>query len=504
MPTEIELPPPIQKLREQVSRMLDTLPPPTPVAATVVFKVDRAQEDEFVRNSDVLAAATRRLPGCSVFAYHEHKPWHEGQSEPGVVQFLIYENWQTRDLFRAQWDSDHLKKFQSLVGGWIKGLPDLNFYYGWSETDEGRVAKTGQRTCWDGRGRPVDCAGTGQDGEYQPGQEWPAPRFAARGDGTVTDRLTGLVWLQDADAFGLQPWERALAEARVLASGHHGLSDGSQPGDWRLPTIRELFSVIDYGHADPILPQGHPFRGVTPSVYWSSTTLAAAPTLAWMMTLGIGPTVFDLKINANRMWPVRAGNSSGVPKTGQTQCWNARGEDVTGRPEAVGQDGQLRPGTPWPTPRFADQGDGTVADNLTGLVWLKNANPFEMRTWEQALMDCAALSSGSDGLTDGSAPGDWRLPTIREIESVVDYGRFGPSVAGGGQGFDRLRPSSYWTSTSVAGAPSEAMFIILGVGPAIFESKEHPFFVWPVRDRKPSGAPARAAADAASGRGGVR
>jgi hypothetical protein len=124
-----------------------------------------------------------------------------------------------------------------------------------------------------------------------------------------------------------------------------------------------------------------------------------------------------------------------------------------------------------------------VTDNLTGLVWLKNANPFGFRTWEQALRDCNNLAHGSYGLSDGSKRGDWHLPNIKEIESLVDYNRFGPCLPEG-HPFVEVRPSSYWTSTTVALAPSEAMFIILGVGPAIFENKEHPFFVWPVKSRR--------------------
>ena len=83
-------------------------------------------------------------------------------------------------------------------------------------------------------------------------------------------------------------------------------------------------------------------------------------------------------------------------------------------------------------------------------------------------------------MSDDSQPGDWSLPNIREAESLVDYGMVGPCLPQG-HPFDNVRPSSYWTSTSVAAAPSEAMFIIYGVGPSIFENKQHPFFVWPVK-----------------------
>lgn len=482
---------PIADLRAQVAQMLATLDPGTPIAATVVFKVKQAQETTFIKNSDALAQATRRLPGCNVFAYHEQKPWHDGQQQPGVVQYLIYEDWETVEFFRAQWDSAHLEQFQQTVGELVTTLPDLNFYYGWSDLSAGgRVAKTGQKKCYNASAAVIACAGTGQDGATQAGAAWPNPRFMDNGNGTVTDRLTELIWLKDADRFGEVTWEQALANARSLASGSCGLTDGSKAGDWRLPNIRELFSLIDYSAADPIIPADHVFTNVRSSIYWTSTTLAAAPTLAWMMTLGIGPTVFDLKLNPNRMWPVR-GKSTRIARTGQQHCYDPKDANLLNPFQffncaGTGEDGEQQAGVAWPAPRFADNGNGTVTDQLTGLVWLKNANPFGPKTWEQALQACNALASGSYGLGDDSRPGDWRLPNIKEIESLVNYGAFAPCLPEGwDKVFTGVQPSSYWTSTSVAHAPAEAMFIILGVGPAIFENKEHPFFVWPVRNRLP-------------------
>jgi quinol monooxygenase YgiN len=480
-----DLNPLIDQLRAQVTQMLNSLPQALPIATVVIFQVDQTKEDTFKRMANALTEATRKLPGCNVFAFHKGLQ----PKVPNAVEYAIYEDWETTALFRTQWASQHLQDFQYNLGGLLVALPDLRWYEGWREyrqtivRTEAPVAQTGQKQCWNPRGVPIDCTGTGQDGEKQAGVPWPDPRFTDNRDGTVTDNLTGLVWLQDADRFGEVPWEEALTHARNLASGSRGLTDGSVAGAWRLPTIRELFSLIDYGTADPTIPAGQPFTNVRPSIYWTSTTLAAAPTLAWMMTLGIAPTVFDLKINANRMWPVRHGETARVARTGQQKCWNVRGEEIPCA--GTGQDGDIRAGVAWPTPRFTDNGDGTVTDNLTRLVWLKNADPFGWRTWEQALRDCNELASGRYGLTDGSVANEWRLPNIREIESLVDYNNVGPCLPTG-HPFVNVRPSSYWTSTSVAAAPTQAMFIILGVGPSIFESKEHPFFVWPVRDQRPA------------------
>ena len=63
----------------------------------------------------------------------------------------------------------------------------------------------------------------------------------------------------------------------------------------------------------------------------------------------------------------------------------------------------------WYHREFTDNNDGTVTDNQTGLIWLKEANCFGLRNWNEALTDCNGLASGSCGLTDGSNVGDWEV-----------------------------------------------------------------------------------------------
>jgi hypothetical protein len=70
--------------------------------------------------------------------------------------------------------------------------------------------------------------------------------------------------------------------------------------------------------------------------------------------------------------------------------------------------------------RFVVCGDGAVKDNLTGLFWLENANCFGTLNWADANIPAAQLGDGQWGLTDGSSPGDWRLPTEAEWQVVVD------------------------------------------------------------------------------------
>jgi quinol monooxygenase YgiN len=484
-------PPSIDDLRAEVSAMLDRLDPAAPIAATVTFLVDPDQEAEFVRRAQALADATRLLPGDEVFVFHKREAI--SGPDPDPPEYVIYEDWDSVAHFRRQWDSPHLIKFQHGVGELLadpaRSPPDLRFFHGTRDTGapgghaKAPVLATGQTKCWDWRGKEIDGEGSGQDGALRAGVPIPRPRFHDNHDGTVTDRLTGLIWLKDADRFGEVTWAEALQKANELAGGGVGLNDGSRERDWRLPNIVELRSLIDYSSRESILAHGHPFTDVQQAIYWTSSTLVSSPELAWMSTLAIGPSVFDLKVNTARMWPVRGGERGRLPRTGQTDCFDSRGNKIAD-PQGTGQDGELRKGVPSPEPRFHDNGDGTVTDRLTELVWLKVADPFGNLTWQEALDECNSLRDGQHDLSDGSEEGDWRLPNAREMESIVHYGVFAPSVPDLGQPFTDLRPTSYWTSTTVPSAPTQAMFVILGVGPTIFENKEVPLLAWPVRDRR--------------------
>ena len=160
------------------------------------------------------------------------------------------------------------------------------------------VAKTGQTTLY----------ATGDDGDLEKGAAWPNPRFTDNSNGTVTDNLTGLVWLKNANCFGTPPWTTALSLANGLANGNCGLSDGSLAGQWRLPNIKELSSLVNAGaNSIPRLPAGHPFTGVQSNYYWSSTTNASDTGNAWGVGLVDGFVFASGEAGGNFVWPVRGG-----------------------------------------------------------------------------------------------------------------------------------------------------------------------------------------------------
>lgn len=122
--------PSISEIRKGVSEWLRNLDQDVPIGATVVFKVKAAEEATFRKNLGALARATRELTGMNVFDYHKRMPQPVTTARPPNPFYLIYEDWESVGLFRKQWDSKHLGRFQSTVGSLLAAQPDLIFYYG--------------------------------------------------------------------------------------------------------------------------------------------------------------------------------------------------------------------------------------------------------------------------------------------------------------------------------------------------------------------------------------
>lgn len=305
-------------------------------------------------------------------------------------------------------------------------------------TPKASVARTGQSVCYR----------AGDDGDLRCGVGWAQPRFTDNGDGTVTDNNTGLIWLKNANPCGSQTWSAAIDYANALGSGSAGLTDGSQPGDWRLPNQKELLSLLDFGNHDPILPAGHPFSGVVSSYYWVSTTMTGAENALGLSLANGHHITWGKEVNAWYVWPVRGVSTEAwrtpVEKSGVTNSFR------------TGDDGFHQQGQAWASPRFADNSDGTFTDLNTGLIWLKNASPCGATNWNDAVDYTRNLSNGVAGLSDASRAGDWRLPNLREMLSFFDLGR--QPVLPAGHPLVNLA-SSYWVSTTSPADPANAYWV---------------------------------------------
>lgn len=171
-------------------------------------------------------------------------------------------------------------------------------------------------------------------------------------------------------------------------------------------------------------------------------TMAMACALVWMAT----PAPAEDKVVVIPM--MEAPTAAPVPKTGQTTSY------------AIGDDGDLEKGVAGPTPRFTDNNNGTVTGRLTGLVWLKNGSCVKFfagdakvenpRTWSEAVDSANRLANGYCGLTDNSRAGDWRLPNRKELDSLIDLGRFEPALPPDCPLKISALADYYWSATSRA------------------------------------------------------
>jgi hypothetical protein len=145
--------------------------------------------------------------------------------------------------------------------------------------------------------------------------------------------------------------------------------------------------------------------------------------------------------------------------------------------------------------RYIDNNDGTVTDNRTGLLWLKNANCFGSQNWESAMQSAANLAQGQCGLSDDSRAGMWRLPTNDEWKRMIDekYGiawkQPALSNAAGtgpwkeGDTFSGIQSNRYWSSTMDASNSELAYYVYLDDGDVDSLDKTDYNYVWPVRSR---------------------
>lgn len=160
--------------------------------------------------------------------------------------------------------------------------------------------KTGQTLCYDEAGAEVACEGTGQDGELQAGAPWPDPRFTDNGEGTTTDRLTGLSWLND---------EGCLRADELLSFNHDPVPYACREyvgryADWRVPSLAELSAMIDFSGDLGIL--------LADEAVWPLLGTAGEGTeeVVWSPA---GGRVAASEVQAARLWPVREGAPDTAP-----------------------------------------------------------------------------------------------------------------------------------------------------------------------------------------------
>jgi len=185
------------------------------------------------------------------------------------------------------------------------------------------------------------------------------------------------------------------------------LNDANYGGysDWRLPTVKELASIVNYSipYPGPTIDTGY-FPNTVSSFYWSSTTYASHTSSAWGVNFNYGNDNMSNKNNSYYVRAVRGGQSGSFDHS------------VIGLFDSVDSgsidDASTSAGG------YTDNGDGTITDISTGLMWQKTSSSG--KTWEGALAYCEGLNLGSNT--------DWRLPTIKELRSLVDYSRYNPAI----------------------------------------------------------------------------
>lgn len=327
------------------------------------------------------------------------------------------------------------------------------------------------------------------DGTVQAGA---SPSYTDNGDGTITDHNTGLMWEKKGDNGGLHDkdngyvWSGLGSQETIWdwlddvnAEGGTGFAGY---GDWRVPNARELQTLVDFQSGAPMTPA--PFNsncvaGATlltgsctaVASYASSTTWARSTSMAWGVNFYEGLLYPYDKASGLRVRAVRGG-APDFPATGQTTAYTANKNDGIPGAVAVPDDGTVQAGAPL---SFTDNGNGTITDDNTGLVWEKkgyngglhdrinsyywSGNGDQETVWDW-LEDVNTAAFGGYQ--------DWRIPNARELLSIADF-QYTWAIAaafntGCVPGATVLTGSCtlqvpYWTSTTKALSPSSAWFV---------------------------------------------
>jgi hypothetical protein len=328
------------------------------------------------------------------------------------------------------------------------------------------VVDTAQTTCYDSSGA-IACPAAGQPFYGQDAQiTGNAPGYTANGDpstgsgqgGTVTDNVTGLTWTQspdlegdgDIDAADKLPYPDALAYCQALSFAGHD--------DWRLPSIKELYSLMDFSGTDPSgpgSPQSVPFIDTDYFAFAYGDESAgeriidaqfASSTLYAGTVMNNRQAMFGLNLADGRI--------KGYPTTKDFYVLCTRGNPDYG------------------TNTFVAHGNGTITDQATGLMWAQDDSGQGLN-WEDALAYVAQMNA-----ENYLGYSDWRLPNAKELQSLVDYSR-SPDTTGSAA-LDPLFNATaltneagqtdypfYWSSTThvrADGSGTTAVYLAFGRG----------------------------------------
>ena len=322
------------------------------------------------------------------------------------------------------------------------------------------IVDTGQTTYYDNSGS-ISCPEPGdsffgQDAQYSGTQ----PNYVDNGDGTVTDLNTGLMWQQD-------PGEKMTYEEAVAGADTFDLAGYY---DWRLPTIKELYSLIDFSGLDPSGWEGDDTSGLVPFIDADYFIFEYGDADAGeriidsqfaTSTLDVGDSEFG---GGNLMFGVNFadGRIKGYPTGPMPRQEEGKGFSVL----------YVRGNINYGINDFVDNSDGTITDNATGLMW-SQVDSGEGMTWEDAL---AWVQQKNEENYLGY--NDWRLPDAKELQSLVDYSR-APGATNSAaidplfectsiidEGGDTNYPF-YWTSTTHANMMSGGNAVYIAFGEAL-------------------------------------
>ena len=268
------------------------------------------------------------------------------------------------------------------------------------------VVDTAQDECYNDSG-PISCPDPGEPFYGQDAQHTGnGPSYTDNGDGTVTDNITGLMWQQSPDTDGdgdIDADDKLTCNQAVAGAGTLSLGGYT---DWRLPTLKELYSLID-------------FRGLDPSGYDDTDTASLVPFMdTTYFDFGYGDTSAG-----NRIIDAQYASLTKYVYTtmnGNETMFGVNFAD--GRIKGYPTDKTfyviyVRENAGYGTNSFADNGDGTITDSASNLMWSQNDSGTGLN-WEEALAWVQTRNAANY-----LGHGDWRLPEAKELQSIVDYTR---------------------------------------------------------------------------------